>query len=168
MVRHAIAADREGFPLADELRPITARGRKKFRRVAQAFARLREPLGVILSSPLVRAVQTAEILVGERGDEPEVEIAPRLAPDERAGPLVDEVRARPEEALALVGHEPQVSAIAAAVLGHPLGAPFKKGMVLALSLPRAGGRGSFRYALPPGHDKPIRSLEKLAEELGRE
>ena len=61
LVRHGIAADAApGQP--DESRPLTAKGRRRFRRTARAFARLGERVDKLITSPLVRAVQTAEIL----------------------------------------------------------------------------------------------------------
>ena len=65
LVRHGIAVDpAEMGSLDDEARPLTGKGRKRFRRLARAFRDLGEPLDFIFTSPLVRAVQTAEILCG--------------------------------------------------------------------------------------------------------
>ena len=65
LVRHGIAVDHEDRGnLDDDDRPLTGKGRRRFRRTARAFARLGEPLDFIFTSPLARAVQTAEILAG--------------------------------------------------------------------------------------------------------
>jgi len=152
VVRHAAAAEREGFPLADDLRPITAKGRRRFQKVAERFAEEGERADALLTSPLVRAVQTAEILAGASGYRGEVEIAPALAPPSAAATVLDLVRARDERAVAVVGHEPQLGELAAMVLGR-FDLPFKKGMMLALSLPRRGGAGELRFAIVPrSHD----------------
>jgi phosphohistidine phosphatase len=60
-VRHGIAVERiPGVP--DSFRELTGKGRRRFRKTARAFAQLGRSLDLILTSPLVRAVQTAEIL----------------------------------------------------------------------------------------------------------
>jgi phosphohistidine phosphatase len=161
LVRHAIAAEREGFKLPDGMRPITDRGRRRFRRVVKALVRTGERARVILSSPLVRAVQTAEILAAARGWEAEVEILRSLEPEGRALAVLEAARARDVESVALVGHEPQLSAVASLALGGPLAAPFKKGMVIAIELPRGGGAGTLRFAIAPGRAEPLRSLAEL-------
>src|SRR5438105_10768988 len=71
LVRHGIAvnpADSGGLP--DDDRPLTGKGRRRFRRAARAFARLGELPDFLFTSPLIRAAQTAEILAGgSRADE---------------------------------------------------------------------------------------------------
>src|SRR5437667_6035385 len=77
VVRHGIAVPSEaGIP--DRFRPLTSKGRRRFRRTARRFARLGE-LDLILTSPLVRAVQTAEILVAAVKDA-EVAVLEELDP----------------------------------------------------------------------------------------
>src|SRR5437762_13257084 len=64
LVRHGIAE--EGHEkLRDGSRPLTDKGRRRFQKTARAFGKLGRRLDLILTSPLVRAVQTAEILAGE-------------------------------------------------------------------------------------------------------
>jgi phosphohistidine phosphatase len=64
LVRHGIAVDHQDRgPLADDDRPLTDKGRRRFRRAARAFARLGETPDFVFTSPLVRAAQTAELLV---------------------------------------------------------------------------------------------------------
>src|SRR5260370_29937687 len=61
--RHGIAldpADRGAPP--DDDRPLTAKGRRRFRRVARAFAQMGEEADLLFTSPLIRAAQTAELL----------------------------------------------------------------------------------------------------------
>jgi phosphohistidine phosphatase SixA len=63
------------------------------------------------------------------------------------------IDARPEKSLALVGHEPLFSALAAHLLGRPsLGVPFKKGAVIAVDLHRAGSAGKLAFHLRPAGD----------------
>src|SRR6266403_3213768 len=78
VVEHGIAVEGgEGIP--DEWRPLTDRGRRRFQKTARAFGKLGRKLDLILTSPLVRAVQTAEILAGET-EHGEVGILPELDP----------------------------------------------------------------------------------------
>src|SRR5439155_1844546 len=63
VVRHAPAVESGAGP--DAQRTLTGKGRKRFHKTARAFGRRGEKLDAIFTSPLVRAVQTAEILAGE-------------------------------------------------------------------------------------------------------
>ena len=87
VVRHGIAVPSEaGIP--DRFRPLTSKGRRRFRRTARRFARLGRELDLILTSPLVRAVQTAEILVGAVKNA-EVAVLEELDPKSGVAPTSD-------------------------------------------------------------------------------
>src|SRR5207248_5163892 len=117
VVRHGIAVESgEGIP--DDWRPLTDKGRRRFQKMARAFGKLGRRLDLILTSPLVRAVQTAEILAGET--EPgEVAVLAELDPkfDVEAVRNAIASRAGKAEAVAIVGHEPQLSSVLAALTG---------------------------------------------------
>jgi len=117
VVEHGIAVESgEGIP--DEWRPLTDKGRRRFQKAARAFGKLGRRLDLILTSPLVRAVQTAEILAGET--EPgEVAVLAELDPkfDAEAVRHALASRAGKAEAVAIVGHEPQLSSVLAALSG---------------------------------------------------
>jgi phosphohistidine phosphatase len=113
VVRHGIAVEGgEGIP--DEWRPLTDKGRRRFQKMARAFAKLGRRLDLILTSPLVRAVQTAEILAGA-ADHGEVAVLAELDPkfDVEAVRKAISTRAEKAEAVAIVGHEPQLSSLLA-------------------------------------------------------
>jgi phosphohistidine phosphatase len=117
LVEHGIAVERsEGIP--DEWRPLSDKGRRRFQKTARAFGKLGRKLDLILTSPLTRAVQTAEILAGETGPG-EVAGLPELDPkfDIEAARSAIAARAGDAEAVAIVGHEPQISAVLAALCG---------------------------------------------------
>ena len=117
VVEHGIAVEGgEGIP--DEWRPLTDKGRRRFRKTARAFGKLGRKLDLILTSPLVRAVQTAEILAGETEPE-EVAVLAELDPkfDVQAVRNAIASRAGKAEAVAIVGHEPQLSSVLAALSG---------------------------------------------------
>jgi phosphohistidine phosphatase len=117
VVEHGIAVEGgEGIP--DEWRPLTDKGRRRFQKTARAFGKLGRKLDLILTSPLVRAVQTAEILARET--EPgEVAVLAELDPkfDVEAVRNAIASRAGKAEAVAIVGHEPQLSSVLAALSG---------------------------------------------------
>jgi hypothetical protein len=81
IVRHAIAEERgEAYP-DDELRPLSAKGMAKFRKAAKGLAKFGVTVDHVLSSPLVRARQTADILVEEIGGRPEIVETRALTPE---------------------------------------------------------------------------------------
>ncbi len=108
LVRHAKAAP--GDP--DELRPLTSHGRDEARRLAERLAGERPD--AVVTSPLLRARETAEILARACGLE--------AVPDERLAPGATSADARLAaagrgERIVLVGHQPDCGRIAAALAG---------------------------------------------------
>jgi phosphohistidine phosphatase len=118
LIRHAEAVD-ETVELRDPHRHLTPHGRAQARALGE---RLRwHDCGPthLYSSPLVRALQTAELVCGAIGGDAGVEVMPHLAPDGSARDVVTIVRALPADAeVMLVGHEPAISAIAALLAGQ--------------------------------------------------
>jgi phosphohistidine phosphatase len=116
LVRHAEAVE-ETLSLRDPYRHLTAQGRKQARALGD---RLRWHDCVptrIWSSPLVRAVQTAELVATGLASEVEVEVVVDLAPDGNARDLHAALRALPADAaVMLVGHEPSMSAIGTLII----------------------------------------------------
>jgi len=145
VVRHAIAAERgDEFP-DDAKRPLTAHGTSRFRKVAKGLAELDVEVDLVLSSPLVRARQTADILSQQlRGRPPVVETA-ALAPGGAYQDLLAELgRHARMGGIALVGHEPGIGEIAARLVGCPNSFEFRKGGVCRIDVeelpPSAPGR----------------------------
>ena len=113
VVRHGIAVEgSDGMP--DGSRPLTEKGRRRFLRTARAFGKLGRKLDLILTSPLVRAVQTAEILAGA-SKHGKVGVLEELDPKFEAPALRAAVAGRAGKAgtVAVVGHEPQLSSLLA-------------------------------------------------------
>jgi phosphohistidine phosphatase len=133
VVRHGIAVEgSEGTP--DGSRPLTEKGRRRFQRTARAFGKLGHKLDLILTSPLVRAVQTAEILAGatKHGG---VGVLEELGAGFDAATLRTALVARAGDtaAVAIVGHEPQLSSFLSALCGVPqAGIDLKKGAIVRL------------------------------------
>lgn len=139
LVRHGIAVDlADANGGSDELRPLTGKGRRRFRKAARAFGKLTKKLDLILTSPLVRAVQTAEILAGEV-KHGEVAVLEELASGGVAALLAAVAkRAGKGKSMALVGHEPQLSSVLAALahLGPEESSKldFRKGAIVRLDV----------------------------------
>jgi phosphohistidine phosphatase len=134
LVRHAEAIERSGT-MPDANRYLTPKGRSAFRRIARRVRKLGGVPSLIFSSPLVRAVQTAEILAERLKHDGPVVVAKELSPgfDLKALRLLLAGAGNPTEA-AFVGHEPDLGALAATLLARPGGFPLRKGAVLALDV----------------------------------
>jgi phosphohistidine phosphatase len=159
LIRHAIAVPRgtPGIPEAD--RPLTPRGRRRFRRAARGLARLAARPDVLLTSPLLRARTTAELAARAWRRLPPV-VEPSLAGESARAVLTALARQPAEATVALVGHEPLLSEILGLLLGGMPGAhlPFRKGgaaLVEVDGAPGAGGR--LIWFLPP---RALRALRR--------
>lgn len=146
VVRHAIALESaEG--LADDARPLTREGRAQFSESVQGLQRLGVRLERLLHSPLLRAVQTAELLVPLLEGETRVSAALAQAPNSEL------LHALQGDSVAVVGHEPWLSElIALLVTGQrALGPRFalKKGAVAMLEGRPAPGEMSLIGFYPP-------------------
>jgi phosphohistidine phosphatase len=112
LVRHAIAEERETFALTGKLdhrRPLTARGRKRMQQAAAGLRRLIPAVDLLATSPLVRAVQTAEIISDAYGGIEVVEVA-ELAPEGAPESLLRWLQGQDGDAtIVVVGHEPSFS-----------------------------------------------------------
>lgn len=134
----------------DADRALTPSGRERVRDVAKLLSAEKEEPLVVLSSPLVRALQTAEIVANvtkldERAKEDAalsgtVEVRGEMAPGKDAGALVQELVLRGKKRVMIVGHEPDLSMLVANLVGHVLPEGMLKAMVVGLKLtPRAEG-----------------------------
>ena len=158
LVRHAVAeevAPRGG----DSARRLTVEGRRDFTRAVAGLARLEPELTRILTSPLARARETAEIL-REQLPGPEPEEWPLLAPGAALERLLAGLRGG-GDSVALVGHEPGLGRLLSlAVAGRAGdGTPLRKGGIARIGFavtPRPGG-GTLVWMLTP----------KLLRRIGR-
>src|SRR5512146_79417 len=80
LVRHAIAAERGIQYPDDSKRPLTGQGMSRFREVVEGLAMLGVKVDLVLASPLVRALQTAQILSAGLPGHPPIEETPALTP----------------------------------------------------------------------------------------
>lgn len=113
IVRHAIAVPRgdPGYE-DDSQRPLTNAGRKKFRKIVKGLAQLGTEFDVILTSPYVRARDTAKILAKEFGMKKNLSYSDNLIPPGNFENLIKEIQEKYDvNNLALVGHEPMLSSL---------------------------------------------------------
>lgn len=112
ILRHAIAEERDSDKYPDDsLRPLTARGRKRMRRIAEGLAAAGLWFDVIYTSPFVRARQTADIVATAFRARKKLHETRTLATDgdpEELISLVNALKGRADSIL-LVGHEPYLS-----------------------------------------------------------
>ena len=152
LVRHADADAEVPEGLGDEARALTARARlsigEHFRGVG---ARIGRP-SLMLTSPLVRAVQTAQILSMALGYDGLLKVHRALLPDMPVGALDALLREKLPEALVLVGHQPSVGAMAAHLLGlQGFPRPVSPGTVIGLELADAlDATGRLLFFAAPG------------------
>ena len=140
-LRHG-AADWPDWNRPDNERPLTKAGRKELDRVGELLARLEADPVLILTSPLPRAAQTADIAAEHLGVR--VHEEKMLAPGFRAQDLKRLRRKYPQQILMLVGHEPDFSSVIASLTGGNVKLP--KGGVALVEL--ADGKGQLRWLLP--------------------
>lgn len=151
IIRHAIAVDPGTSGVADDDRPLTPEGANKWKEAAQGLAAILDPPGALLTSPLLRARQTAEIAGQAWGG-----LDPRPT-DALAGGNFEELAAvverhRDQKLVVLVGHEPWVSTLLARLLGtrHGERLAFKKGGAALVELRNGlAAGGQLIWLLPP-------------------
>ena len=157
LLRHGIAEERCPERVDGE-RALTAVGRSRTRAVAERLVQLGLGCDQLVTSPLVRARQTAEIAVGaglvaEGSPSLSLRVDAALAPGGDPLPLVAEFQ-RAASAhkgllrLALVGHEPDLGALAAQLIGAPEGAIALKKAGIALLL-LGPGLGQLKLLMAP-------------------
>jgi phosphohistidine phosphatase len=140
LVRHAEAVDRTGS-MPDAVRHLTARGRVSFRKTALRLKANGTTVSRILTSPIVRAVQTADILAEQLGFDGEVIPVPQLGPGFDVEVMNEVLNAFPEDGeIVLVGHEPDMGRVVSALLSLTKGYAMPKGAVAAIEVPDTGNR----------------------------
>lgn len=160
LIRHAIAEERgEAWP-DDAKRPLSEDGMMRMRKAVRGLSRLDVTIDVILTSPLVRTRQTAEIVAAGLDSRPSVVAVESLAPDgSQSAILADLEKNARKTRIGIVGHEPGIGELAARLIGSRHAIEFKKGAICRIDvddLPPAGP-GELRWFLPP---RFLRALKK--------
>jgi phosphohistidine phosphatase len=150
VMRHGPAEDQAASG-DDGHRALTESGRERVRAVARFLVEAGEEPVHVVTSPLVRAVQTAEIVaivtkLGERGGT--VSVLNDMAPGGHAVALARRLASEGKKRVMLVGHEPDLSSLASGLLGS-FERPFDKAAVLGLHLSSSHDLGRLRFFLDP-------------------
>lgn len=130
LIRHGEAAERgEEYP-DDSKRPLTSRGIARLKKEVKALEALGVELDQIITSPLVRTRQTADVFAEGLKSKPPVATSDALAPAGTPAGVMQEVgRHMRKGRIALVGHEPNLGELAARLIGARTPLAFKKGGV---------------------------------------
>jgi len=147
-LRHGIAADRETWNGRDEDRPLTDEGVDRMRREAKALSDNLTDIDVVVTSPLLRARQTAEILAKA------LHLSKQVVEDEQVVDLNAQALAHileehhSAESIVLVGHEPSMSETIGELVGGRI--ELKKGGIACVDLPdRSVMHGTLEWLLTP-------------------
>jgi phosphohistidine phosphatase len=156
LLRHGIAAARgTGKYPDDSRRPLTDKGEKKMRRIADGMKNLGLGFDLILSSPFQRARKTAEIVAKTFRSEELLELTPLLEVGADTEDIVQDLASRSAGSVLLVGHEPFLSSlIAVLVAGDPAAAvTMKKGGLCKLRIEGIthGRCATLEWLLAPAH-----------------
>jgi phosphohistidine phosphatase len=140
ILRHGIAEDHHSG--GDAQRALTDEGRRKLRRVLERAAKAKAEPSLILSSPYVRARQTAELAAEVLGYGRKIVETDALIPEGSPEALWEEIRAhRQESAVLIAGHQPMLSSTLAWLLGSAdVQIEMKKGALARIDLDRFGPR----------------------------
>jgi phosphohistidine phosphatase len=160
LIRHGLAEERgEAWP-DDAKRPLTEDGMSRLRKQSRGLARLGVVIDTVLTSPLVRTRQTAEIVAAAFEPKPHVVNVESLAPGGAHAAILADIEKHAKKArIAIVGHEPGIGELAARLIGTRHAIAFKKGAVCRIDvdvLPPAGP-GELRWFLTP---RALRAIKK--------
>ncbi|HSD51478.1 MAG TPA: phosphohistidine phosphatase SixA [Candidatus Methylomirabilis sp.] len=149
-LRHGEAGSRQEWRGDDAERPLTAAGKKRMKREGAAMWKLKLPLDLIISSPLARALQTAEIVAKAQRSTARLitdgRLRPGFGPKHLAALLAEHRDAR---GVMLVGHEPDFSETISRVTGGGR-LEMKKGALAYVEVEdRASVKGTLVWLIPP-------------------
>jgi len=157
IIRHAIAVDEATSDYeSDSERPLTDKGRKKMRQIAKALRNLGVEFDLILSSPYMRACETAEILADVFKMKKKIVFSDNLIPVGNSELLIVEISEKYSvDNIALVGHEPHLSTLVGTLVSEnaKIDITLKKGGVCYLSaddLHHDNHRATLEWLLTPG------------------
>jgi phosphohistidine phosphatase len=152
LIRHGAAAERgEDYP-DDSKRPLTSAGISRLRKEAKALDSLGVGFDHIITSPLVRTKQTADVFAETLKSKPAVSQSDALAPAGTPAAVIQELgKVAKKGRIALVGHEPNIGELAARLIGARAPLEFKKGAICCIEfdvLPPKG-TGQLRWFVTP-------------------
>jgi phosphohistidine phosphatase len=138
LLRHGIAVERIGGVIRSDFeRPLTDEGRRELEVISLALKRLNVKAELVISSPLLRAKQTAEIIAEVHALDKPIEISECLAPGGAVSDVYKVLRKFSSlQEVFLVGHEPDIGRLAGALLwaGTEFDMPFKKAGICRIDI----------------------------------
>lgn len=144
VLRHASAGESLTDPRRDAKRPLDEEGILQTRYIGQLLAQLEVQLDLIVSSPLVRAMQTASIAANELAYEGKIEVSPALSPEADFEAFRELMKRHSRaDALLVVGHNPSLSDFLGRLAGNPASPArleLKKGAVAKVDVRGKAGR----------------------------
>ena len=117
VVRHGIAVARETAGMLDEERPLTSKGERRIREIAKGLKVLEIDPERIVSSPLPRALRTAELIAEELDGVNRLETSDMLRPESTASSVRTWLETRLEDSLMIVGHNPSLTDFVGLAIG---------------------------------------------------
>jgi len=148
LLRHAHAGDPMKFTGNDDLRPLSEKGHRQSERVGRMFAGSDDGPDALITSPRVRAEETAKDVASILGVE--VSVDRRLAGPLDADTVASIVTDSGAEQPCLVGHDPDFSEVLGELIGVAV-VPMRKAAIARIDFPGEirAGRGQLRFLVPP-------------------
>ena len=160
LIRHGLAAQQGDAYPDDTKRPLTRRGIEKLQQEVRALIALDITFDQVVTSPLVRTRQTADIFAEGLPSRPPVANADALAPGGSPAAVIDELAKYARRSrLAIIGHEPGIGELAARLIRARAPVEFKKGAICRIDVdaPPPAGPGCLKWFVTP---KMLRRLGK--------
>jgi phosphohistidine phosphatase len=152
LIRHGVAAERSDEYPDDSKRPLTSGGISRLRKEAKALDEMEIGFDHIITSPLARARQTADVFAELLKSKPSLSQSDALAPaGTPAGVMQELAKYLRKGRIALVGHEPNMGELAARLIGARTPLEFKKGAICRIDfdVPPPKGTGQLRWFVTP-------------------
>jgi phosphohistidine phosphatase len=162
LLRHGLAADRDSLAFKnDAARMLLPKGQKQIKKVSRALAEMDLEFDLILSSPLLRAAETAEIVASGLNSKKRLKFSDTLEPEKDPIQLISRLqKLKPTpNSILLVGHEPFLSRLVSLLTtgGPDLHLDFAKGGLckLQVDMLRANKCAALEWLLTPRQMKSM-------------
>jgi len=157
-LRHASAGQYQPNSQKDEKRPIDEKGKQQCRDVGRALAAMKVDVDVVISSPLTRAMQTAELVTKEFGHKGKVVVDDAMRPEATYDQFHELVtKYKDKDAILVVGHDPSITEFLVQLLAGtdaPEFVDFKKGAVAKVG---SDGQAKLNWVLTPKLTRALQS-----------
>jgi phosphohistidine phosphatase len=156
LIRHG-DAEKSSIGKKDFDRELTPSGSIKLKSAVLNWKNLIKGFDFIVTSPLARAIQTANVIAGLYNAEDKIIVDKKLSPGSRSESIVEITNSLEAEDIAFVGHQPDLSETLSDLIS-PKGAfvDFKKGSIAKISFSNKAGaaRGTLEFLIPASAFNP--------------